>query len=128
MTDQQPPARAGQVGPVVQGKRSAAPGMDPDRALSELESVILGGRPASGEGPDLEAQAAHDALSRLVHAARAYVRGQSPGRLEALAAALQEPVGPAVVVDVETVVQSYLTERDLVTIPRKMARSIGMNV
>ncbi len=108
--------RPGQDGPVQLGRtRPGPPPMDLDHALA----IVLGYR----EGSETDAVAA---LQAVVAAARAYVRGQSPGRLEQLAALLQEPVGPAVdPVDRETVVQAYLTERNLVVMPVEAARVLG---
>ncbi len=115
--------RAGQDGPVQLGRtRPGPPPMDPDVAVAMLADRVV----TVEEGRIPEREAATAALLALVHAARAYVRGQSPGRLEQLAALLQEPVGPAVdPVDPETVVQAYLTERNLVVMPVEAARVLG---
>ena len=93
--------------------------MDLDRALV----VVLASTPDTND-----AQAAREALAMLVSRARQYVAGPSPGRLAALCQVLQEPVpeqrAPA---DAETVVQAFLTERNLRVISAEAARRLGID-
>ena len=113
-----------QMGPVEQGRQRPGPvPMDLDRAINVLDHVA---------DPRTAAQSAEVAdgtiaLRALVDAARAYVRGPSPGRLEALAAALQEPIGRgAAPVDTETVVKAYLDQHDYLLITRELAARLGI--
>lgn len=115
----------GQRGPVESGSRPGPVPMDVDRALNVLEHCA---DPHNQRQADEIADSAA-ALRTVLNTARAYVRGPSSGRLEALAAALQEPVGAAVApVDVDAVVQAYMTERNMIAIRRETARALGVFV
>ena len=107
-------------GPVEQGQPPVM-AMDLDRALG----VITARLPGTG-GPDYvltdDEREATNALRTLVDRARQYVAGPTSGRLAALCQILQEPVPDRPEpVNVQTVVQAYLTERGLVTVSREIA-------
>lgn len=104
-----------QRGPVEPGRPAGPVPMDLDVALA----VVLGYR----EGSEAEAATA---LRGALEAARAYVRGRTPGRFSALCQALQEPELASPPVDVDTVVQAYLTDRDLIIITRDAAERLGV--
>lgn len=116
------------TGPVEQGQPPVI-GMDLDRALWVLAVVGGVGRVPAAEldpEPD-EIRAAVTALQDLVNRARQYVAGPTSGRLAALCQVLQEPVPErAEPVNVETVVQVYLTAHNMVAISRDAAARLGV--
>jgi hypothetical protein len=118
----------GQAGPVEQGQ-PAVTHMDVDRALWLLAVVGGVGRvPAAELDPELnEIRAAVTAVQEIVDRARQYVAGPSSGRFAALCQILQEPVPlQRTPVDTETVVQAWLTERNMIAISRDAARRLGI--
>lgn len=105
-----------QAGPVEQGQPPVVH-MDLDLALA-----VIGGHT---EGSELDAERA---IRALADRARQYVAGPTSGRLAALCQVLQEPVPtPPEVVNAETVVQAYLTERNLITMTKEAARRLGVD-
>lgn len=95
--------------------------MDLDVAIRTLAGNWAGDDPAM-----VDVEAALQALQALVQRARAYVKSPDSQRLALLASVLQEPIKEPRPVDAETVVQAWLTERDLVTITRRAARQLGI--
>lgn len=114
---------SGQDGPVRAGQPEREPFADVDRALAYLDGAVDSG---DGLPVDPEAADALVALRILVTRARAYVKSPDGQRLALLASVLQEPVREHKPADVETVVQAWLTSRDLVTITRRAARQLGI--
>ena len=69
------------------------------------------------------------ALWELINRARAYVKGPTSGRLAALCQVLQEPVPDRPEpVNVQTVVQAFLTQHGMVAITHQTARALGVLV
>jgi len=110
---------SGQEGPVEQGQPPVTH-MDLDRALAVLTVGALFSD---------EQTAAAVALQSLVDRARQYVAGPTSGRLAALCQVLQEPVPDRPEpVNAETVVQAYLTSRDLRVVPADVADRLGYRI
>lgn len=106
---------------VEQGRTSPAP-MDVDLALRVLRAHL-----DAHERDPAGSERAHDALRIGVAAARAYVRGRTPGRFAALCEALHEPVtvGKASPASLDQVAD-YLADNGLVVITRDAARKLGI--
>jgi hypothetical protein len=108
--------------------------MDLDLALRVLGDAAGVARESARSHEDHRALVASDeaalaALQALIDRARQYVAGPSSGRLAALCQVLQEPVPDRPEpVNVDTIVQAYLTDRGCMLISLAAAQSLGIAI